>query len=571
MSTSTPELTPAQLFQLIKEFEAEIPIPAPFVTIDVGTFDVTTGKFTGLTTQVYTDPEPLQHEPGQRPTNPPPRFEGAEYVTFSTNAEWRETVTREPAPVVPVAPVLLQFNVTSAPSPWSVTVAGYTSTAAAGQTSISVDIWDLTAVGWALEIGGGGHSDRLIIQRNAALPAAGGFTIPVLPVAIIYAPPADSEKKSTATYAQGNTVGTSVSYDFSTDSSQTVEPVFADGAAFRAFLGVVSTALSVAGGALTDAGDKTAGGGDSSASKDITGLLSLLPSDTMTEQQGVSTDSSSTLTLTYTTTSTIGTTAAGGGPGVGDTVVFFKDTLVAWAYNEGSLQLCPMGWTEVVVTASQIQNNPAQVGIATSDQQLLLSLDPFVAGGLFAAVPPGRFVVPAGAQASIEYGGGATWSQSYAVTRDDKELSSEKSYTTDTNTWNPGEVLEMFGFGTTKSQMTTTIGTATGSDVSQTVTLAVNLVSGPTDNFTLAIWYDTLFGTWAFQQLEPVSQPVVSGQGAEPGEVVTLESAGRVHATVANAQGHYAFRAPNIAPGRAQLFIGKKPPTTVTISEAAHG
>src|SRR5208282_2020627 len=106
MSTPTQALTPEQLYQLIKEYEAEIPIPAPFVTIDVGTFDAATGKFTGLTTLVITDPEPLEHEPGQPPINPAPRFEGAEYVTVSIDARWRETVTREPAPVVPVAPVL---------------------------------------------------------------------------------------------------------------------------------------------------------------------------------------------------------------------------------------------------------------------------------------------------------------------------------------------------------------------------------------------------------------------------------------------------------------------------------
>jgi hypothetical protein len=170
-----------------------------------------------------------------------------------------------------------------------------------------------------------------------------------------------------------------------------------------------------------------------------------------------------------------------------------------------------------------------------------------------------------GVQASIEYGGGVTWNQTYTVTRDDKEVSSQKTYTTDTDSWSPGEILQMFGFGTTKSQTTTTVSTATGSDVSQTVTLAVNLTSGPTDNFTLAIWYDTLFGTWAFQQLQPAGQPLVSGSGAAPGAVVHLEAGGKVHATVADAQGRHEFRAPNIAPGEAQVLIGNAAGTTVIV------
>ena len=99
MPPPTTPLTPEQLYQLIKEYEAEIPIPAPFVTVDVGTFDAATGTFTGLTTRVITNPEPLEHEPGQTPINPAPRFEGAEYVMVSIDAQWRETDTRRTSPL----------------------------------------------------------------------------------------------------------------------------------------------------------------------------------------------------------------------------------------------------------------------------------------------------------------------------------------------------------------------------------------------------------------------------------------------------------------------------------------
>ena len=53
---------------------------------------------------------------------------------------------------------------------------------------------------------------------------------------------------------------------------------------------------------------------------------------------------------------------------------------------------------------------------------------------------------------------------------------------------------------------------------------------------------------------------------ATPGAVVTLESAGQVHGAVADAQGHYEFRAPNIASGTAQVFVGNNPPTTVEVA-----
>jgi hypothetical protein len=559
MSTPTTTLTPEQLYQLIKEYEAEIPIPAPFVTVQVGTFDAAAGTFTGLTTEVIVGDKP---EPGETNVSPP-EFQGSEYVYHSINAQGRETVTRVPAPSVPVAPVLLQFNVTNFTGPWSVTVDGYTTNAAAGQASVSVNAWDITTHNWTLQAGAGGHQDRLFIQRTESIPAAGGFTIPLLPVAIAYAPPADSENKSTASYAQGDTAGTSITYDFNTDSNQTVEPVFADGTAFRSFLGVAAAALGGAGAAGT-----TAGTLDAAASKDVTAVLGMIPTDQTLVEEGFTTDNSSTVTTTFTSSTTIGTTTQGGGPGVGDVIVYFQDVLVAWAYNGGSLQLCPIGFSEGLATAAAIQREPGQLGLATSDQQLLLSLDPFVAGGPFAQPPADRFTQPPdlGLLTSISYSGGGFFNHVYTVTRDNKTISSTKSYTTDTNTFSPGEILQMFGVGTSKSQVTTTLTTATTGDVSQTVTLVANLVSGPDDSFVVTIWYDSLFGTWAFQQHHPTTQPVASGSGAAPGEVVTLESAGQVHGAVADAQGHYEFRAPNIAPGTAQVFVGNNPPTTVDVA-----
>lgn len=559
MGMSPAQLT--ELYQTIKQDEALIPIPAPYVTINVGTFDAGTGTWTGLTTRVMTDPEPVEHEPGQRPTNPAPQYEGSEYISVTIDAQWRRTTTIIPAPTVQIAPVLLQFNMANASTAWSVTANGNTQSASAGQNTLTVNVWDLTTINWILQVGGRTHSDGLRIQRQAGIPAFGAFTIPVLPVAIVYAPPADSQKKSTASYGTSNTVGTTISFDFSTDSSQTTEPAFTDGAAFRAFLSLVSTALGAVGGAMSG----QSGAPYTSASKDVSGFASLLPSETITEQQGTVEDSGSSMTVTYTSSSALGTSAVGGGPGVGDTIIFYKDVLVAWAYTGGSWQLFPFAATFAALTTAVLQNQLAQAGISSQDQQVLLSLDPFVAGGPSATPPGNRYTIPTGVPDSIEYGGGATFVNTYTVTRDNKNTTTTKTYTTDTTTWDPGTLLQMFGFGTQKTQTTTTLTNAVGSDVSNTVTLNVDLVSGPTDVFTIAIWYDNLFGTWAFQQLAPAAQPMVSGQGAQPGEVVTLQAGGKVHVSVADSKGNFAFRAPNIAPGSAQLLLQGKAPSTIEI------
>src|SRR3954447_9573335 len=135
-------LTANQVYDLVKHDEASFPIPAPYTTIDVGVLDVGSGVFTGLRTQSERDPEPIQHLPDQHPHNPPPRFVGSRWVSITIDATWHQTITSTPAPKVPLAPVLLRFAVTAAPTPWSVTAAGRTRFASAGQTVLLVDVWD---------------------------------------------------------------------------------------------------------------------------------------------------------------------------------------------------------------------------------------------------------------------------------------------------------------------------------------------------------------------------------------------------------------------------------------------
>ena len=552
-------LTPDQLYQLIKQYEGIIPIPAQFVTINVGTFNGGTGVWTGLTTTVETDPEPVEHGANQHPTNPASRYVGSEYVSQTISAQWRRTTTSVPAPIVDTAPVQLQFAVAGTSTPWSVTVNGFTQSAPAGQSTLTINAWDREIIQWTIQAGGKTHSDGLRIHRKAGIPAFGAFTIPVIPIAIVYAPPKDSQAKSTASYAATDTVGTTISWDFSTDSSNSTEPGFTDGSAFRAFLGVVSTALGIAGGATTN------------VSKDLTSVAALFPSETITNQQGTVTDNAGSITVTYGQASTLGTSAMGGGPGVGDNIIFYKNVLVAWAYTDGQWLLCPFSATLVAATAATLKNQLAQVGISSADQQLLLALDPFVAGGPSVTPPGDRFTVPPGVENSVEYGGGTTFDQKYTITRDTKTTTTTKTYTTDTTSWEPGTLLRMFGLGATKSVTTTTVTNATGSEVSTTGTLDLNLVSGSDELFTIAIWFDTLFGTWAIQQLPSADQPVVSGSGAAPGEVVRLEAGGKVHVTVADSKGVFNFRAPNIAPGTAQLFVKGKAATTVEVGHPKIG
>ena len=536
-------VTADQVFDLIKQEEAQFTVPAPYVTIDVGTLDVATGSFTGLRTTSERDPEPIEHLPGQHPVNPAPRFIGEQWVSVTIDSTWHQTVTSTPAPKVALAPVLLRFSVANAAIGWSVSAAGITLSAPAGQNFLLVNVWDAAIVAWTVTAGGVTATDTLRIQRPAGAPAAalGAFKIPVLPVTIVYAPPADSLGLSTATYTTAHTVGTSVDVGIGNESSSTV-PVRATG-----FLGELQ---GFTGGLTAEAALLSVAGAGSVASV-FTAVAGQLGQVSSTHQESVSDGSDTTFTLVQSTTDTAGTNTAGGGPGNGDVLHFYKDVQMVWSYVDGDLRLCPLNLSDVFVTAHGLRENPADTKLAAADAAALLALDPFSRDAAAAVLPADRFTLID----RLEYGHGATLVKKLDFTRDTKQQITHKQVTTDTTTWDAGPILKALGVGgTTTTSFTLT--NATGNDVSDTVTATANLVSGAGDYFVVNIWYDTLFGTFAFQPVQPTATPHLAGTDAKPGQEVVLEAGGLQFRTVAGPDGSYQFRAPGIPAGQVTLTFG---------------
>ncbi len=536
------------LYNLIKSNESKFPLPAPYFIVNVGNLNALAGTFTGLTTTVDFDPEPIEHSPTQRPTNPAPKFVGVQWVSIEINPKWQRTTTSTPAPKVPLAPVLLQFEITNATCPWNVTANGTTLSAPATQTSLTVSIWDAATVEWTIQCGSKSHSDKIMFQRPAGVSdfGVGAFTIPVIPVTIVYAPPADSLNKSVATYMQGSTVGATVTNSFGAESTSTV-PQYTAASDFKAGLDTLSKILTIA--------------KDNTASA-VVGLISQqIGTISNTATNGISDLNETQMTVSQTTTSGISTVTTAGGPGAGDVFHFYKNVMMAWSLQSGQLSLTPIGFIQAVHTAAEIRNNLAAVGISAEDAQLLLSLDPFVSGGAQAALPTDRYTY----QQTWDYGGGVTLPSTASTTRDTKTTATNKSYTTTTSSWDPGPIFQLLGFGG-KTTTTITVSNAVGSDVSSTVTLNATLVAGPQDHFVVNVWYDNLFGTFAFQEVAPAPSARLQGNGASADDAITLTTGGETFKTVADANGQYTFRAPNIPAGVAMLAVGKQSAKQVMVT-----
>ena len=528
--------TSDSIYQLLKSYEGQFQLPAPYVYLTVGTLNVDNGTFNGLTTKSSTDPEPVEHLAGQTPRNQPGHFEGAEWTTVSIDSHWRRTFTTEPAPQVALGPVQLVFNVSRPLAQgWSVTANGTTAQADGTQTSLSVDIWDAAAASWTIQANGISHSDSLRIQRPAGIlgGALGAFTIPVLPVTIVYAPPVDSLKKSTATYVQGQTVGQTTDFATSNDQSQTVPLTVANAAAMTTMLGFASSSIASNLQADSKLPVPTLTT-DQMAYLGLEGNLFSLASSQIgqvnaSETSGITDQSDTQMTVITTTSATFGTGANAGGPGQGDVIYFYHNLRMAWSYYQGGLRLCPIGYANALHPVSAIQNDPASLGLSPQDAVSLLGLDPFVAGGPSATPPAPRFQE----LDTWEYSHGAFAQLTDLVTRDTKQTLTSINYNADTSSWDAGPILKELGFGGS-NQTTVKITNATGSDVSTTISISGQLFSGPADSFVITVWYDTLFGTYAFQTIPPATSARLQGKGAKPGEALVLNTEKRKYHTVAD-------------------------------------
>jgi hypothetical protein len=541
-------VTPQDIYQLIKSYEGQFTPPAPYVTINVGTLDVDSGAFNGLTTERSTDPEPIEHGPHDTPHSPPGHFVGARWIKLTIGNDWKPTTTIIPAPQVALAPVLLSFAISHPiAAAWSVSVNGETVQVNPGQTSVAVNIWDAANASWRVEAGGKSYADTMLIQRPGNLGGAlGGLTIPVLPVSIVYAPPVDSLRESVASYTEGQTIGDSATLDMDTDTVKTVNTEAFGLEAFELWLQAATAGLTAGaseGGVLASDQKKAAG-----YFSDLSSQLGQLDAS---QTSGISDESKVTLTNTTSTSTALSTSAAAGGPGAGDLIHFYQNVLLAWGLYEGQLRLVPLGYTERFYPAAAVSSQAATIGISAEDAQALLALDPFVAGGPAAVLPADRFNFIA----NYGYGFGAKFELNRSFTRETNFETTSATYTTKTDGWQPGPILKALGFGSSETT-TTKLSNATGQKVSKTVTMDANLWSGPNDNFVINLWYDKLFGTFAFQLDQLASVPSLQGDGAQPNQKVTLSAGGKVFVTVADRKGHYAFYARGIPHGHAILTIG---------------
>jgi len=392
----------------------------------------------------------------------------------------------------------------------------------------------------------------------------GVFTIPALPMTIVYAPPQGKQLKNTATYADTvtltRTVTSAITQSTNTKTVQAYSPADLIGkvaGAITAVAAVVGTGgagaaggASVA-GALSELGAalfgpaKYANDSTADATKQISSELSLV-SNILTAVDG-SGPPSSTGILTVendhslqiaTSTMSQYMSDAGLGSGPGDRIIYLSNVKAFWAAANGEVGIAVIGSDGPGANAMQdlqqeLQSlnagNAPRLGLDAATIQSLLNQDPLTAAHRPIQsilhpplIGPPRFV-PADPPERKGSGTGPMGDQfqvTLDTTTEDKTVNT--STTTNVTDMKPGWAAVLFGADNTETTTTTTFTTSQTTDLKteEKIVSTVTMFSqGPDDPYDIKIFYDTTFKTYVIVDANsPTLQGVnvISAQPLEP-------------------------------------------------------
>ena len=353
----------------------------------------------------------------------------------------------------------------------------------------------------------------------------GIITMPVLPARIIYAPLVDSKKSNTASISNTTVRAYASSMTITSVNSKTVP---------------VSTTLSTIDGFLQDVGDVGKALGAIPVAKDIgkymTDASQLLSaalgsqtitqtvSNSLTNQAGSSFDDAELNQITAKTTV--------GGPGVGDIIAYYTDAKLVWLSHNGKMELTLLGYDQTLRTPNVYELHEALERLkgkpkGTRDAvwnvdavgiESLLALDPFTGPrGPYTTLDPARFTIAQKAdntEAKFQNGGADIQvSVSHAVSSTDTRATTT---TTSTLEVDKAGFLSFLGIGETENktlQYSYSKSLSSAYTIGQTLTAQFTLHGdGEKDHYKCAVYFDNVFGTFAFRDFsrDPVSH--VAGQ-----------------------------------------------------------
>ena len=547
---NSPSSDPDRNYRVIKNLEGCFAVPAPSLTAVVGTFDPITGKFTfspQITDRSVRTIAPPVHDRSLGPVLKP--IKSLDSVsTLSANAV-NVALSFQSANGTP-----LHVSVSAAPG-------AIPGPANATGSPATINVGKASAVTFTIRAGNKTYEDSLSIVRPPVI-GIGAFTIPVLPVTIVYAVP-----QGTNSFSSSTTLSTTLKTTLSTDSS-TTQPVDADfispATMFTTVTGLLKSFLPGPAGTPVDLMTKL-----------VTGLNG---STSQSAGQGTNVTQNHSVTISDTVGNQDKTGV--GGPGVGDVFVFLSNVRVMWVSQNGHVQLTLLGYDVTRKSADYLikhQNTVVPFECLQSSQpnyshcltadgmKALLALDPLATSPLPQSLDAPRFVRFNTEDFSDTISSGSdTLSESHTVTTQDETVHANFNATvTDLKAASLSFIFP--NLPDNKTQTTSVKTTSTiSSGVSVGTTFSSSVTVNPTPGVPLAMdpYYDTLFGTFAFLPVPVTASPAIAGIAADAAgkvlanQTAVLQIGTKTYVTHTDAKGQYAFHAASIPAGAGVLTVG---------------
>ena len=481
-----------EVYQRIKELEGTFPVPAPQEKVVVGTFNGADGSFTGKRTRKFM--RGSVSDVGYHPV--PGHFEGEKMI--QVGVEGTMVYDYEiPAPKIEGYSVALEFRVANPSSGgWEVSIGARRWQFLPTQLVAVINIGLPEYVNWTISTGNYSCSDKMYFQFKKGV-GVGVFTIPVIPLHILYEPPKDQQGRNCAFLEQSHKVSSEVRMSFRNEQSTTtsVSPSkYQSVQSAKSALGGIADAF----GAVSEAGPVvealrfiSAGLGEMSA-QETTGTINEREDALRTE---------------VTLSSNLSTAPNQGGPGVGDLILYLENVRWMWVAYNGAITLTYLGFDRKVFTSAGYLNQHLPEDLKLVFKQI----DPFMEKRFFPSLPPERFepITSLSVQGASGCYGEVL---SYEVIKEHTEA--KASYTMRVEDYSPG-FLSILGMGVTEDE---TIMTNVSQTMKKTVaetekfTVGYNLCAGSSEeSYTVDVFFDKVYGSFAFRGKNPVVGPLVGG------------------------------------------------------------
>ncbi len=538
VSALNPIAPPSPQFQQalsdIKTAEAHLDglLPThPRTTIFVGTFDAAYSNpvfaFEGLKTKitpVAPDPTPVfdpstQPYPSDYPPDPFPLL----HPPVTAASKFPHVIATVPTIHVDAVNASLAFSARNTDGVFSVTInGGGPQYSLPGEDTLTVDVGRTSVVHWQISANGRTWADTLNLDFPAVF-TAGTFTVPVVPIGIVYAPPAGSSHLNYAQVTQTQTASASIGVTLGdgTSTTQPSDTQFTD-------INTLRQTLDAAGGALQKVADYKAG--DSKTSKEIADAIKAIPyvgtvasalqviADGLGSASGSTTQSTvnaggHSLTETVTFSQSFQTDPSLG-QGAGDIIRYLKNATFVWVAQPNKMQLALVSATQAQPTVDVLQKDLRALnaaggtgfgpitGLDRASILQLLALDPFAAGDPNAWMPPERFQLLPGAN-PLEVYPGTRMDQSFEHTVQTTDQRTSTNSTANLTDLKAGW-LKAIGLGvdetkTTQVTVSTSVVQTTGDGRSDKVGVHLEEPSTAGKGYELVPYWDNQFDTIAYR------------------------------------------------------------------------